>query len=401
MQYKKNEYQPPEPTPGKYVIHIIAVVDTPDAWHIRYDIATGPSAGWAQCMYQRTGHWLLTQRVDKVQAKQVADCIIYAAQVKSMPDVAGHTLVASIQYTDGRVTQTGHQYRRIARYYPLTPDSIRPDDIRVSGSSSWSAGSPDMVRASMIARYAGLPVMLADVREKSSPMLDWCADHKITVLPMIFAAGDYMTPQSTVLVDRKDSIAELYHNFASTASYQSYSTAADIADAMGKRLVYIIAADPDDNIKTLDDLQHWQGNIPGLGPVTGATMYDHICRYMSIHSNTDFVFVPRDAQCALIYATLQGGKMKNNKDIIDMYILQRTWDPSNTVDASLAMLSLAQMQSITDAIHRSVSTMTPVERTVLQGRIDGHSNVDIAARLGLDQSYVSRVYRSAVGKIDF
>lgn len=308
MQYKKDEYQPIEPTPGKYVIYVIAVEDTPDAWYLKYDIATGPSAGWAQCMYQRTGHWLLVQRVDKVHAKQVSECIIHAAQVKSMTDVAGHTLVASIQYTDGRVTRTGHQYHRIARSYPLTLDSIRPDDIRVSGHSKWSAGSPDMVKAAMIARYAGLPVMLVDVREKSSPMLDWCADHKIAVLPMIFAAGDYMTPQSTVLVDRKDSIAELYHNFASTASYQSFSTAADVADAMGKRLIYVIAVDPDDHVENLDDLRRWQGNIPGLGPVTGATMHDHICRYMSIHRNTEFVFVPRDAQCALICKTLQGEK---------------------------------------------------------------------------------------------
>lgn len=308
MQCKKTEYQPPEPTPGKYVIHVIAVYETLDAWHIQYDIATGPSAGWASTMYQRTGHWLLVQRVDKVHAKQVAECIMYAAQVKSMPDVAGHTLVASIQYTDGRVTHTGHQYRRIARSYPLTPDSISPDDIRVSGSSSWSAGSPDMVRASMIARYAGLPVMLVDVREKSSPMLDWCAEHKIAVLPMIFAAGDYTTPQSRVLVDRKDSILELYHNFASTTSYQSYDTAADIANAMGKRLIYVIAVDPDDHVEGLDDLQHWQGDIPGLGPVTGATMHDHICRYMSIHSNTDFIFVARDTQCEFIFKILQEGK---------------------------------------------------------------------------------------------
>lgn len=93
--------------------------------------------------------------------------------------------------------------------------------------------------------------------------------------------------------------------------------------------------------------------------------------------------------------------MKNKKSIIDMYILQRAWDPSNSMDAPLAMLSSAQMQSISDTIHCSAATMTPVERTVLQGRIDGHSNADIATRLGLDQSYVSRVYKSAVDKIEF
>lgn len=308
MKNEKNGYNPPAPQPGTYAIHIVDVQETPVAWLIYYDIAIGPSAGWAQRMSQQTGQWLLTQRIDKARGGKVIQCIMYAAAVNNMMSLIGHTILADIGHTPGRNAESGYHYCGITRTHRLTPDSISPDDIRVSDIGSWSAGSPDMVRASMIARYAGLPVMLVDVHEKSSPMLDWCAEHKIAVLPMIFAAGDYTTPQSRVLIDRKDSILELYHNFASTTSYQSYSTAADIADAMGKRLIYVIAVDPDDHVEGLDDLQHWQGNIPGLGSVTGATMHDHICRYMSIHSNTDFVFVPRDIQCERIFKIIQEGK---------------------------------------------------------------------------------------------
>ena len=90
-----------------------------------------------------------------------------------------------------------------------------------------------------------------------------------------------------------------------------------------------------------------------------------------------------------------------NKKIIDLYALQKSWDPDNTMIDAIAMLSPSQMSDIATCIQGSAAAMSPMERTVLQARIDGHPTGMIAQRLGVDRSYVSRLYHAAADKVDF
>lgn len=172
------------------------------------------------------------------------------------------------------------------------------------GTERWSSGSPDVIRAAIIAYRSGLPVLLADRQERQSPMVDWCAEHSIAVLPVAFAAGDYTTPSSGVIVDRKQDINELYSNFANSVKMASYYIAGAIAGAMGKRLIYVVGTTPEDQVQCIDDLATWHGTIPGVGPVDGQAMHRHVAAYRQLYPHTDFVFVEKNHQCEKIWEIL-------------------------------------------------------------------------------------------------
>lgn len=297
-------YNPPAPLPGRYVATIMTTYCDDRGIYITYDIATGDHAGWATITYLTTGYHPLQQRIDIARGRQVLECLCHAAGAGSVNDLAGKQVVIDMRYDDRQSGNPNQHNYRICRTYPVTTTYIHPDDIR-AGTERWSSGSADTIQAAMIAYHSGLPVLLVDRQERQSPMVDWCAEHNIAVLPVSFPAGDYATPSSDSIVDRKQNINELYSNFASSVKMASYHTAAAIAGAMGKSLIYVVGTIPEDQVQCIDDLATWHGTIPGVGPVDGRAMCRHVATYRQMYPHTDFVFVDADKQCEIIWSLLK------------------------------------------------------------------------------------------------
>lgn len=299
-------YHPSAPLPGRLIATITGMRRDSKAIYITYDIATGNHAGWADITYIITGSYLLQQRIDTTRGRQVLACLCHAAGVDiddDLNDLIGKRVLIDLQYDDRQSGNPNQHHYRIRRTYPLTPDEIHPDDIRV-GTERWSSGSPDVIRAAIIAYRSGLPVLLADKQERQSPMVDWCAEHGIAVLPVPFPAGDYTISSSNSIVDRKQDINELYSNFADSVKMASYHIAAAIAGAMGKRLIYVVGTTSEDQVQCIDDLATWHGTIPGVGSVDGKAMHQHVAAYRRMYPHTDFVFIDKSCQCEKIWEIL-------------------------------------------------------------------------------------------------
>lgn len=290
-------YTPADPIPGKYLAKIIQVKQDTQYIYVSYDIAVGPSAGWAHTKYLLTGRWLLQMRFPINCDSPSPTSLCRVAGVTEPRNLIGCLVCVELAYADG---STNPPYYRLRRSYPASHYIITPDDIKV-GTSNWATGSPDTTRATYIAQLSGLPVVCIDARERQSPMVGWCAEHRIALLPMIFSAGDYMTPSGSVIVDRKDSIQELYHNFSCSSRHASYDIAAASAAAMGKRLLYVIGTVPENHVTCLADLAGWAATIPRVGNVSGLNLYRNIRAYKRLHDNTDFVFIDNKSLCEEIY----------------------------------------------------------------------------------------------------
>ena len=120
---------------------------------------------------------------------QVLECLCHAAGAGSVNDLAGKQVVIDMRYDDRQSGNPNQHNYRICRTYPVTTTYIHPDDIR-AGTERWSSGSADTIQAAMIAYRSGLPVLMVDKQERQSPMVDWCAEHNIAVLPVSFPSGD-------------------------------------------------------------------------------------------------------------------------------------------------------------------------------------------------------------------
>ena len=66
-------------------------------------------------------------------------------------------------------------------------------------------------------------------------------------------------------------------------------------------MVFVIAVDPEDNVRCLNDLSDWQGWLPDETIVKGAKLLEQLKRYQKLFHNTRFYFVLRYAQCAAIW----------------------------------------------------------------------------------------------------
>ena len=132
-------------------------------------------------------------------------------------------------------------------------------------------------------------------------MVDWCAEHNIVILPQYFSAGDYTMGKSEIIVDRKDSIMELYKNFVSSENRESYENAALLAQVAGKRLVYVIGTDRDDNVNQISDLKHWSNTIKNQS-FSGIQLAEQVYRHQTIYPNVSFVFVKEAEICPIIWA---------------------------------------------------------------------------------------------------
>lgn len=259
----------------------------------------GENAGWATNKYIQTGQWIFSQRIDRKCGRKAFLTAI------TEPTQAGNP---SPQHGEGRWVWVdvewsqyqGRWFPRVKRVYP--PNTYQPmaKDFCIA-TDHWGKGSNSVNHAVALANYSPYPVLLADTQEKNSPMNQYCEENHICVVPISGMPGDYMRPNGRIIVDRKDSLSELYHNFFKGTSWASYAVAAQLAGAEGKKLVFVIAVDPGDNVRCLNDLSGWQGRLPDETIVKGAKLLEQLKRYHKLFHNTRFYFVLRHAQGAAIW----------------------------------------------------------------------------------------------------
>ena len=296
-------YVPSAPTPGRTIIKIHRVQETADSTLLYYDIGIGPSLGYAFYQYQITGQWPLCWKIAKTStAAIVRRCALDAIQashskIKDLCDAASVSLAVDLDYAD-----SSHTTIRICRSYSLSSYKIDPDDIRIDKNLSWAVGSSEYVRAQLMAANAGQPIIMADHHEKQSPMVDWCADNGIVLLPSLLPAEDYQLPNGKTLVDRKANLLELYNDFVMPDNRLRYENAAMIASAHNMQLVYVVATDPQDAIADLESLKAWSAPVPGTNIVaSGDKLYAHLVRYQWAYPNIAFVFCNQRQICSTIY----------------------------------------------------------------------------------------------------
>ena len=296
-------YIPSAPAPGRTIIHIERVAVTAQSILIYYDIAIGPASGYGYYKYQISGNWPLIWKItNKAAGDIVRKCALEAIQaqtpnVTQLSEAVGMSLAVDIDYEDDHPTDI-----RVRRSYPLSKYKIAPQDIRIDSSVSWSVGSSEYIRANLMAAKAGLPVIMTDYREKQSPMVGWCAEHGIILLPASCPVGDYCLPHGKTVVDRKANILELYNDFAIPNNRPRYENAAIVAAAHRLQLVYVVTTEAKDAVHDIASLASWSAPIPGQNSVAnGKTLSDHLRRYQDTFPHTSFVFCHTDRLCDTIY----------------------------------------------------------------------------------------------------
>lgn len=296
-------YPPNPPTDGIYRVKLLSAEQDCTAYYIRYDISVGPCVGWATYIYQQTGKWPLVWRLDKHRGTTAIRCALDAlhrsgcTNVQSLAQAAGHHICLELH------RRTGTRYIDVRRSLPASAAQITPDDIRIGTTGGWRQGDPNWRHALLLANLSGLPVLNADSREGHSPMVNWCAEHGVIILPQYLPAGDYTTSNSNVIVDRKDNILELYKDFAGSRNRKSYENTALLAQVVGKQLVYMIGTDPSDHVELISDLAQWQCTVKNLTFV-GTYLHEQILRHQAMYPHISFTFVKREEVCQTIWDTL-------------------------------------------------------------------------------------------------
>ena len=296
-------YPPNPPADGIYRVNLLSAEQDDAAFYIRYDISVGPCVGWATYIYQQTGKWPLIWRLDKHRGTTVIRCALDAlhlsgcANVQSLAQPAGHHICLELH------RRTGTRYIDVRRSLPASAYRITPDDIRIGTEGGWRQGDPNWRHALLLANLSGLPVLSSDSRESKSPMVDWCAEHGVIILPQYLPAGDYTLSGSNVIVDRKDNILELYKDFAGSQNRESYENAALLTQMAGKQLVYVIGTTPDNRVEQISDLYCWQFTVKNQTFV-GTYLHEQILRHQAMYPHISFTFVKREEVCQTIWDTL-------------------------------------------------------------------------------------------------
>ena len=296
-------YPPNPPTDGIYRVKLLSAEQDDAAYYIRYDISVGSCVGWATYIYQQTGKWPLIWRLDKRRGTTVIRCALDAlhlsgcANVQSLAQAAGHHICLELH------RRTGTRYIDVRRSLPASAAQITPDDIRIGTTGGWRQGDPNWRHALLLANLSGLPVLNADSREGHSPMVDWCAEHGVIILPQYLPAGDYTLLDGNAIVDRKDNILELYKDFAGSQNRESYENAALLTQMAGKQLVYVIGTDPDDRVNQISDVAQWQCTIKNQTFVE-THLYKQILRHQTMYPHVSFVFTKREEVCQTIWDML-------------------------------------------------------------------------------------------------
>lgn len=293
-------YPPNSPIDGIYRVKLLAAEQDDAAYYIRYDISVGPCVGWATYIYQQTGKWPLVWRLDKHRGATAIRCALDVlhrgsdTRIQSLAQSPGHHICLELH------RRMDVRYIDVKKSLPVSAYRITPDDIRVSAEGGWRQGDPNWRHALLLANLSGLPVLNADSREGRSPMVNWCAEHGIVILPQYLQTGDYTTANSNFIVDRKDNMLELYKDFAGSENRGSYENAALLAQIAGKQLVYVIGTDPDDHVEQISDLTQWQCTIKNQIFV-GAHLYKQIMRHQTMYPHVSFVFTKREELCQTIW----------------------------------------------------------------------------------------------------
>ena len=254
-------------------------------------------------MYQQTGKWPLIWRLDKHRGATAIRCALNAlnsgdhVKTQSLEESAGHHICLELHH------RMDVRYIDVRRSLPVSAYRIPPGDIRVGTEGGWRQGDPNWRHALLLANLSGLPVLNADSREGKSPMVNWCAEHSISILPQYLPVGDYTTSNSNVIVDRKDSILELHKDFAGSDNRKSYENTALLAQVTGKRLVYVIGTDPSDRVIQLTDLPHWRTTIKNQA-FEGKWLANQILRHQGIYPHVGFVLTKREEVCQTIWNIL-------------------------------------------------------------------------------------------------
>ena len=296
-------YPPIPPTDGMYRVKLLSLEQDDAAYYICYDISVGPSVGWATYMYQQTGKWPLIWRLDKQKGTVAIRCALDAlnrgrhARIQSLVESVGHHICLELH------RRMGTRYIDVRRSLPASAYQVTPDDIRVGTEGGWRQGDPNWRHALLLANLSGLPVLSSDSREGKSPMVDWCAEHGVIILPQYLPAGDYTLSGSNVIVDRKDNILELYKDFAGSQNRQSYENATLLTQIAGKQLVYVIGTAPDDHVVQISDLSHWQFTFKNQTFV-GTHLYQQVLRHQAMYPHISFIFAKREKVCQTIWDTL-------------------------------------------------------------------------------------------------
>ena len=296
-------YPPNPPTDAIYRVKLLSAEQDDAAFYIRYDISVGPCVGWATYIYQQTGKWPLIWRLDKRRGTTAIRCALDAlnrsshCRIQSLAQAAGHHIYLELH------RRTGTKYIDVRRSLPASAAQITPDDIRIGTTGGWRQGDPNWRHALLLANLSGLPVLNADSREGQSPMVDWCAEHGVIILPQYLPAGDYTTSNSNVIVDRKNNILELYKDFVGSRNRKSYENTALLAQVVGKQLVYVIGTDPSDHVELISDLVQWQCTVKNQTFV-GTYLHEQILRHQAMYPHISFTFVKREEVCQTIWDTL-------------------------------------------------------------------------------------------------
>ena len=298
-------YLPSPPTPGLTTIYIVRVQETDNSILLYYDIALGPSAGYAYCIYQATGVWPLCWQITKKSSGEfVRRCALEAIQsnrtdVKTLLESADSSLVVYLDCADDSNSDSIH----ICRSYPLDISKINPDDIKLNSAVSWAEGAPELIRADLLAAYnPSLPQLLIDKNEKSSHMVDWAAKQHIILSPIKMRVGDYQTADGSCVVDRKADLLELAQDFTKPDNRRRYENAAVRAMSQRKKLVYVIGTN---DVTDIDSLESWSAPIPGQNKVAdGKSLAAHLRRYQLTFPNTSFVFTDPNYLCETIYSVV-------------------------------------------------------------------------------------------------
>lgn len=296
-------YPPKTPMDGIYRVKLLSAEQDDVAYYIRYDISVGPCVGWATYMYQQTGKWPLVWRLDKHRGTTAIRCALDAlnrgrhARIQSLVESVGHHICLELH------RRMGTRYIDVRRSLPASAYQVTPDDIRVGTEGGWRQGDPNWRHALLLANLSGLPVLSSDSREGQSPMVDWCAEHGVIILPQYLPAGDYTTSNSNVIVDRKNNILELYKDFVGSRNRKSYENTALLAQVVGKQLVYVIGTDPSDHVELISDLAQWQCTVKNQTFV-GTYLHEQILRHQAMYPHISFTFVKREEVCQTIWDTL-------------------------------------------------------------------------------------------------
>lgn len=295
-------YPPNPPTDGIYRVKLLSAEQDCTAYYIRYDISVGPCVGWATYIYQQTGKWPLVWRVDKHRGTTAIRCALDALKcgnrtnIQSLGQAVGEHICLEI-------CRNGAKYIDVRRSLPASAYRITPDDIRVGTEGGWRQGDPNWRHALLLANLSGLSVLNTDSREGHSPMVNWCAEHGVIILPQYLPAGDYTTSNSNVIVDRKNNILELYKDFVGSRNRKSYENTALLAQVVGKQLVYVIGTDPSDHVELISDLCCWQFTIKNQTFI-GTHLYQQVLRHQAMYPHISFIFAKREEVCQTIWDTL-------------------------------------------------------------------------------------------------